>query len=54
MQGARLVSTPAMKRIGSAVTGLDDKRSEIPVKSKFNLEKGKPQKKNYQPAGASW
>ena len=24
MQGARLVSTPAMKRIGSAVSGLED------------------------------
>jgi hypothetical protein len=35
MQGARLVNTPAMKRIGSAVIGLADNRCEIPEKSKF-------------------
>src|SRR3954467_9013443 len=34
MQGARLVNTPAMKRIGSAVSGFDDSRWDIPVKSK--------------------
>ena len=41
MQGARLVSTPAMKRIGSAVSGLDDNRAEIPEKSNFFVGKGK-------------
>jgi hypothetical protein len=33
MQGARLVNTPAMNRIGSAVSGLDDSWLEIWVKS---------------------
>jgi hypothetical protein len=33
MHGARLVSTPAMKRIGSAVSGLDDSWAEICEKS---------------------
>ena len=34
MHGARLVSTPAINRIGSAVSGFDDSRWDIPVKSK--------------------
>jgi hypothetical protein len=29
MQGARLVNTPAMKRIGSAVSGFDESCVEI-------------------------
>jgi hypothetical protein len=29
MQGARLVNTPAMNRIGRAVSGLDDSWAEI-------------------------
>jgi len=29
MHGARLVNTPAMKRIGSAVSGLDDSWVEM-------------------------
>jgi hypothetical protein len=54
MHGARLVSTPAIKRIGSAVSGLDDRRCERPEKSKFfGKERGKLQKKNYQLAARS-
>src|SRR5690349_15956175 len=44
MHGARLVSTPAIKRIGSAVSGLDDNRAEMPEKSSFFVGKGKTTK----------
>src|SRR6266700_6887390 len=42
MQGARLVNTPAMKRIGSAVSGFDDSCVEICEKSTIvlNAEEG--------------
>ena len=42
-----------MKRTGSAVSGLDDKRCERLEKSKFFLKEAKPQKKNYQLAASS-
>ena len=56
MHGARLVSTPAMKRIGSAVNGLDDNRAEIPEKSNLFVGKGKNYKRkttSLQPAAHS-
>ena len=53
MHGARLVSTPAIKRIGSAVSGLDDNRAEMPEKSKLFVGKWETTKKNYQPAARS-
>ena len=42
MQGARLVNTPAMKRIGSAVSGFADSCVEICEKSTIvlNAEEG--------------
>ena len=35
MHGAKLVSTPAMKRMGSAVSGLEDSWAEMWEKSKI-------------------
>lgn len=35
MHGVRLVSTPAMNRIGSAVSGLEESCAEMCVKSKI-------------------
>jgi hypothetical protein len=38
MQGARLVKTPAMKRIGSAVSGLEESCDEMCEKSTVTLD----------------